>query len=264
LKLATLTTDFDLRDPYVAEMKAVMLGINPDLRIVDISHQVERFDVRMGSFVLASAARFFPPGTIHVGVVDPEVGSSRRPILIETTRSYYVGPDNGLLTLAARRDGLLRAYHLTNPKYTLPIVSRTFHGRDIFAPIAAHLSRGVQPSEFGPEITDLTKPTFAEPRLLKGRIVGEILHADSFGNLITNIPPSALQWIGAETNARLIVKVGAVSRQAKVTRAYAEAPRKEALLIESSAELLEISVNQGNAAQLFRGKPGSRVGISRE
>lgn len=263
MKLVTLTTDFGLRDPYVAEMKAVMLGINPDLRIVDISHQIDRFDVRMGSFVLASAAKFFPPGTIHVGVVDPGVGTPRRPILIETRRGYYVGPDNGLLTLAARRDELVRTYHITNPKLMLPQISHTFHGRDIFAPAAAYLSRGVLPFEFGEQISDLASPTFAEPELLRGKVVGEILHVDNFGNLTTNIPPSALDWLGVQTSALLRVRVGAVRRKLVVASAYAEIPRRRALLIEGSVGLLEISVNQGNAARLFRGKTGSKIEISR-
>jgi S-adenosylmethionine hydrolase len=263
LKLVTLTTDFGLRDPYVAEMKAVMLGINSDLRIVDISHQIDRFDVRMGSFVLASAAKFFPPGTIHVGVVDPGVGTPRRPILIETRRGYYVGPDNGLLTLAAQQDGLVRTYHITNPKLMLPQISHTFHGRDIFAPVAAYLSRGVLPFEFGEQIVDLASLTFGEPKLLKGKVVGEILHVDNFGNLTTNIPLSALDSLGVKRSTLLRVKVGAVRRTLVVAGSYAEIPRRKALLIEGSTGLLEISVNQGNAARLFRGKTGSKVEFSR-
>jgi len=261
--LVTLTTDFGLADPYVAEMKAVMLSINPSLQIVDITHQIKRFDVRMGAFVLASAAKYFPPRTIHVGVVDPGVGASRRPILIETMRSFYVGPDNGLLTLAARRDGSMISYHITNRGYMLPRVSRTFHGRDIFAPVAAHLSKGTPPSEFGAEIADAVTPTFVEPRLVEGKVVGEVIHADNFGNLITNIPLSALGWIGAKTNARVRLKVGEISRTVAVTQAYAEVQPNEALLIEGSAELLEISMNQGSAARSFKGKTGSRVEISR-
>lgn len=263
MALVTLTTDFGLADPYVAEMKAVMLSINPSVQIIDITHQVRRFDVRMGAFILASSAKFFPPRTIHVAVVDPGVGGPRRPILIETTKSYYVGPDNGLLILAARRDGYVRSYHITNQEYMLPHISRIFHGRDIFAPVAAHLSRGTSPSEFGPEITDPVTPTYSEPRLVKKRVVGEVLHVDNFGNLITNIPPSALERIGAEMDTWLRVRVGATTRTVVVARAYAEVQPKQTILIEDSAGLLEIAMNQGSAARSFKGATGSTVVISR-
>ena len=159
--MITLTSDFGLKDPYVAEMKGVILTINPKATLIDITHEVEKFNIRMAAFMLASAAPYFPQGTVHLAVVDPGVGTQRRAILIQTKKSFFVGPDNGILILAAQNQGIEHVYQLTNPTFMLPKISSTFHGRDIFAPAAAHLDKGVQPSEFGPEIKDPINPEFA-------------------------------------------------------------------------------------------------------
>ena len=158
--MITLTSDFGLKDPYVAEMKGVILTINPNATIIDITHDVEKFDIRMGAFMLASAAPYFPKGTVHLAVVDPGVGTERRAILVQTKQGFFVGPDNGVLMLAAKNQGIEHIYELSNPKFMLPKVSATFHGRDIFAPAAAYLDIGVKPAEFGPEITDAVMPEF--------------------------------------------------------------------------------------------------------
>ena len=165
--MITLTSDFGLKDPYVAEMKGVILTINPNATIVDITHGVEKFNIRMGAFMLASAAPYFPKGTVHLAVVDPGVGTERRAILVQTKQGFFVGPDNGVLMLAAQNQGIEHTYELTNPKFMLPQVSSTFHGRDIFAPAAAYLDISVKPSEFGPEINDATTPEFASVRAKK-------------------------------------------------------------------------------------------------
>jgi S-adenosylmethionine hydrolase len=141
--LITLTSDFGLKDPYVAEMKGVILTINPQATIIDVTHSVEKFNFSLGSFILASAAPYFPKDTIHMVVIDPDVGTERRAILIQTKRGFFVGPDNGVLMLAAQNQGIEHLYELSNPKFMLPKVSSTFHGRDVFAPAAAHLDRGV-------------------------------------------------------------------------------------------------------------------------
>ena len=138
-KIITLTTDFGLRDPYAAEMKAAILGICPAATIIDVTHEVEKFNVRMGAYILASAARHFPKGTIHVAVVDPEVGTQRQPLLIQTNNGFLIGPDNGLIALASEREGIVEVRQITNRRLMLPQVSNTFHGRDLFAPAAAHL-----------------------------------------------------------------------------------------------------------------------------
>ena len=185
--MITLTSDFGLKDPYVAEMKGVILTINPKATLIDITHEVEKFNIRMAAFMLASAAPYFPQGTVHLAVVDPGVGTQRRAILMQTKKSFFVGPDNGILILAAQNQGIEHVYQLTNHTFMLPKISSTFHGRDIFAPAAAHLDKGVQPSEFGPEIKDLTKPEFASVKRANSSLIGEVMHIDGFGNIITNI-----------------------------------------------------------------------------
>jgi len=262
LRIITLLSDFGLIDPYVAEMKAVILSIYPDARIVDISHGIEKFNVRMGAFILASAAPYFPIGTVNLAVVDPGVGTKRRPIIVETGRSLYVGPDNGLLILSALIDGITNIYHITSEKYVLPQVSRTFHGRDIFAPVAACLASGVKPNEFGPEIRDFEKPPFAEPDVKGGEVSGEILFIDSFGNMTTNISAGLLQRIKVADGVSLKIDVGEKSTVLKLCKAYGEAPPQTPLAIISSSNFLEISVNQGNAAETFRAKVGDTVKIA--
>ena len=156
--LFTLTTDFGLRDPYVAEMKAVILGLCKTAQIVDITHAVEKFSIRSGAYMLASAAPYFPKDTINIAVVDPGVGSERRSIIVETKKGFFVGPDNGLLVLAAQMQGIKRVFEITNKKLMLRKVSFTFHGRDVFAPAAAYLANGVPLEEFGAEVADIVKP----------------------------------------------------------------------------------------------------------
>ncbi len=141
--MITLTSDFGLKDPYVAEMKGVILTINPKATIIDVTHSVEKFNIGVGAFMLASAAPFFPKGTIHLAVIDPGVGTERRAILIQTKKGFFVGPDNGVLILAAQNQDIEHIYEISNPKFMLPQVSSTFHGRDVFAPAAAHLDKGI-------------------------------------------------------------------------------------------------------------------------
>jgi S-adenosylmethionine hydrolase len=256
-KLITLTTDFGLADPYVAEIKAVILGINPSVEIVDISHQIEKFNIRMGAYVLAAAAPYFPKGTIHVAVIDPSVGTKRKPILIETENSFLIGPNNGVLVLAAEKQGIKHVYEIANPKYMLPKVSTTFHGRDIFAPAAAHLSKGISPSEFGPETHRIVKPKFAKIFRKGSMLVGEIIHVDDFGNMVTNFTADWLESIGVKENVK--VKIGKTMLRLRLCKAYAEVGVKKPLAIIGSHDFLEISVNQGNAAETFRAKVGDKV-----
>ena len=262
MEVITLLSDFGLKDPYVAEMKAVILSICPEARIVDISHGIEKFDIRMGAFILASAAPYFPEGTIHVAVVDPGVGTKRRPLIVEAKRSLYVGPDNGLLMLSARKEGISHVYNISNPQYMRPQVSRTFHGRDIFAPAAAHLAKGHSPSEFGTEIHDYGLPKFAEPQLREGGFIGEVLHIDGFGNIISNISVRDLEKIGACEGCFLHVKFKEKVLDLRLSSAYGQVPAERALAIIGSSDLLEISVNQANASQIFGVKTGDSVNIS--
>jgi len=260
MKIVSLTTDFGLRDPYVAEMKAAILGISSNAVIVDVTHEVEKFNIRMGAYVLASAAPYFPKGTIHVAVVDPGVGTQRRPLLIQTGQGFFVGPDNGVLVLAAERQGIKSIHEITNQQLMLPHVSNTFHGRDVFAPAAAHLANGVPPADFGPEIQGVVKPEFAKVTFSKGGLIGEVLHADGFGNIITNVSEEDL----ANLNAQDSINVGMPNCEVrlKLGKTYAETKPKEALILVGSHGYVEIALNQGSAAEKFQATPGDKIKLS--
>jgi len=260
--IITMLSDFGLRDPYVAEMKAVVLSICPEATIIDLSHEIKKFDVRMGAFILASAAPYFPPGTIHVAVVDPGVGTKRRPLIVETLHALYVGPDNGILMLAVQKDGIGHVHNITNRRYMLPEISRTFHGRDIFSCAAAHLARGVPPSEFGPEIHDYVFPTFARPSLEGDKLLGEIVHTDDFGNLVTNIFTEDLKKVNLKDGDVFHLKLGDKTLRLRLCSAYGEVPKQEPLAIIGSSGFLEVAVNQGSASETFQIGTGDPVSIS--
>jgi S-adenosylmethionine hydrolase len=256
-KIISLTTDFGLKDPYVAEMKAVILGICPEAVIVDVTHEVPKFDVRTGAYMLASATPYFPKGTIHVAVVDPGVGTKRRPLLIQTGQGFFVGPDNGILTLAAEKQGIISIREITNPKLMRPHVSSTFHGRDVFAPAAAHLAAGVSPAEFGPEIQDVVEPDFAKVAFSKGALIGEVLHVDGFGNIITNVTEQELERLKVRDS--IVVEVAEHRIKTRFCRTYAETKPGEALALIGSQGYLEIAVNQGNATEKFKVQLSDKV-----
>jgi len=265
MPVLTLLSDFGLKDPYVAEMKAVILSLCPQARLVDISHDIEKFNVRMGAFVLASAASYFPKGAIHVAVVDPGVGTKRRAILVEARRAFFVGPDNGLLMLAAEKMGIKHVYNVTNRRFMLSRVSHTFHGRDIFASVAAHLANGYKPSDFGSEIKDYIVPKFVKPRLTKKALLGEVLHIDDFGNTVTNISRAELEKTGIREGAMLrfrlrdkeIVKL-------KFCSTYGEVPVGKSLALIGSHDFLEISTNKGSASKKFGVRVGDAVAVLRK
>ncbi|MGQ9506267.1 MAG: SAM hydrolase/SAM-dependent halogenase family protein [Candidatus Bathycorpusculaceae bacterium] len=259
--IITLTTDFGLKDPYVAEMKAVILSINPKAIIVDITHQIEKFNVIMGAYVLASASKYFPKGTVHVAVVDPGVGTRRRSILIETKRAFYIGPDNGVLALAAKNQGIKHVYEIRNKKFMMSKISDTFHGRDIFAPAAAYLTRGVQPAEFGPEIDEIVTPKFAKVVRRDDAFFGEVLHVDDFGNVVTNFGEKELKALSVRNAVDLEIK--GVNLKLKLCKAYAEVEAQKPLAIIGSHNFLEISINQGNAAKTFHIEVGDKVKLYR-
>ncbi len=256
-KIITLTTDFGLKDPYVAEMKAVILSISPNTRIVDITHEIEKFNIRMGAYTLAAACPYFPKGTIHVIVIDPGVGTKRKAILVQTRNSYFIGPDNGVLTLAAKGQGIKHIYKIEKPKLMLPRISNTFHGRDIFAPAAAYLANGTSPSEFGPEIPEIVTPKFAKIAKTKTALTGEIIHIDGFGNIITNLREKDLELMGAKKTVNLKIKDAVLNL--KLCKAYSEVDGQQPLVIIGSHNFLEISVNQGNAAENLQTKVGDKV-----
>jgi len=259
-KTITLTTDFGLKDPYVAEMKAATLSICPDCVIVDLTHLVEKFNVREGAFVLASAASYFPDGTVHVAVIDPGVGTQRRPIAIETKRGFFVGPDNGLLVLPAEAQGIVRIHEITSRRFMLSHVSGTFHGRDVFAPVAAHLAGGVDIEEMGPRITELARPKFTAVERGKDSLVGEVLHIDDFGNIITNLPAKDLAVFKEDV---IRVELSGATLEIKISRSYADTKPHEPLALIGSHNYLEIALNQGDAAAKFLTKTGDKVAVTR-
>ena len=255
--MITLTSDFGLKDPYVAEMKGVILTINPKATIVDITHGIEKFNIGIAAFMLASAVSYFPKGTVHLAVVDPGVGSERRALLIQTKCSSFVGPDNGLLMLAAQSQGIEHIYELSNPNLLLPKVSNTFHGRDIFAPAAAYIDKGTKPSEFGAEIEDPVIPCFSAVERLNGVLKGEVLYIDGFGNIITNLKEKNM------LDSRLLeVQFPSVSLRVKFGKVYAEAEPKEPIVLVGSNGFVEIAINRDNAASKFNVKVGDKITIA--
>jgi S-adenosylmethionine hydrolase len=259
-RIVTLTTDFGLRDPYAAEMKAAILGICPNAAIIDVTHEIVKFNVRMGAFVLASAAPYFPDGSVHVAVVDPGVGTPRRPIVIQTEQTFFIGPDNGVLVLAAQKQSIEKIHELANPKFMLPKVSNTFHGRDVFAPVAAHLLNGVKPAEFGPEISAAAEAEFVKVKRKNDALLGEVLHVDGFGNIITNI--SELEVEQNRLKGAVNVELTSCKLKLAFCRAYGEMKPHEPLALIGSHGFLEISINQGNAAEQFKTKAGDTITVS--
>lgn len=246
-RIITLTTDFGTADGFVGTMKGVILGINPQATIVDITHDIAPQNVEEGAFVFAAAARYFPANAIHVVVVDPGVGSARRPIAIQQGDAIYIAPDNGILSLAiSNLQSPISAVHLNRPDFWLPRVSNTFHGRDIFAPCAAHLSLGVPLEEMGEPISDWVRLARVLPsRRGNGAIVGRVAHIDRFGNVVTNIGEEMLE--GAD-HARLVVEI-AGKKIAGLKRSYAEGVPGELIALISSGWVLEIARREGSAAK---------------
>ncbi len=260
--IITLLSDFGLKDHYVAEMKAIISSICPQASIIDVSHLIEKFNVRMGAFVLAAASRYFPKGTIHVAVVDPSVGTKRRALAVQTEHAFYVGPDNGLLILAAQRQGIQHVYSIANPEVMLPNTSLTFHGRDVFAPSAANLANKRPPSDFGPEIGDYEAPKFTKPTFKADEYIGEVLHIDDFGNIVTNVTREDLEVIDVKPAVWLSVKLKNQSFKMKFCKTYGDVIEKTELALIGSHSFLEIAVNQGNASKKLKAKVGDAVAVS--
>lgn len=245
----TLMTDFGVADAYVGAMKGVILSIIPQVNLVDLTHSVAPQDVHHAAFLLSTVIDYFPTGTIHLVVVDPGVGSERRPIAVQSKRAYYVAPDNGVLSMALTRQPAETIVHLTNSDYWLPHVSHTFHGRDIFAPVAAHLVCGVPITELGGLIDDIAHLPTAEPtRHPDGTILGQIQHIDRFGNCITNVPAEMLA-----DKSPLTVKIGGRTIQG-ISPTYAAVEPGRAVALIGSTGFLEVAVRNDSAA--------ARLGIS--
>ncbi len=255
----TLTTDFGLADHFVGVMKGVILNINSEVDLVDLSHQVASHDILDAAFVVAQSYHHFPPGTIHLVVVDPGVGSSRRPILAATTHHKFVAPDNGVLSLIYDREECCEVRHLTTDRYFLKPVSNTFHGRDIFSPVAGWLSKGVEVDKFGELVTDYIRLTAPRPvRSPHGTVTGAVLRVDNFGNLITNLTPQDLPELFSENPPPFAI----IINQRTITRlstSYSAGKPSELLAIVGSSGYLEICTYQGSAARVLNASRGSEV-----
>jgi S-adenosylmethionine hydrolase len=254
--LITLTTDFGPGSPYIAQMKGVILSICRDVDLIDITHAIGPQNIREGAVVLADTTPRFPPGTIHVAVVDPGVGTVRRLIYAEIGEHRYLAPDNGLLSLLIRRESPRLVVALENRAYWLPQVSRTFHGRDILAPVAAHLALGLDPSQLGPTIEVCTVLDSAAPAKSASSVRGEVLYVDSFGNLITNITAGDLSELG--DMARLTFRC--TGREIHgLTPTYGAVDSGALLALFDSQGRLEIAVCQGHAARELDAREGTEV-----
>jgi S-adenosylmethionine hydrolase len=255
--IITLTTDYGTNDHLAGTLKGVILKINPDVTIVDITHNVTPFDLLDGALAIGSAYSYFPPKTIHVVVVDPGVGTERRPLLVSAQNQYFIAPDNGVLSVIYEREQeTLVVRHANVEHYYLHPVSKTFHGRDIFASVASWLSKGWQTPSMGDEITDYKKFSIPRPKESEGAMKGVVLRTDAFGNLITNfrsedLPESALN------GGALILQVGA-HQVSRLVDTFARGNNGEPIAYVGSSGYIEIGVNKGNAARtlnLGRGTP---------
>jgi S-adenosylmethionine hydrolase len=252
----TLTTDFGTRDSYVAEMKGVILSITRDVHVVDITHEVAPHDIMEGALALEAAAPRFPAATIHVAVVDPGVGTARRALAVAARDQMFVGPDNGLFT-PFLGDPRLRAFELSAPEFRGTAVSRTFHGRDIFAPAAAHLARGIEPARLGPPVTDPVRLAWPEVRVSEGRVGGAVVHVDRFGNLVTSIHADAIASLGSGVAVRV------AGKSLPLVRTYSDLGRGDPGALVGSSNRLEIAVNAGSAARALKAGRGTPVVVSR-
>jgi S-adenosyl-L-methionine hydrolase (adenosine-forming) len=258
--LITLTTDFGLNDHFVGTIKGILLGIAPDARIVDISHSVQPFDVLDGALTVSQVYSYFPSGTVHMVIVDPGVGTARRPILATTERHHFVAPDNGVLSMMYDREERLSVRHVTADHYFLQPVSNTFHARDVFSPIAAYLAKGVDPDRFGNEITDFVRFAAPRPKVVDGVLRGVILKVDRFGNLITNITEQDAPALFGAQAADFKIVVG--KREiTQIHAAYGEGNPGEVFGILNSMGYLEIAANRGAAAQVLGVGKGGDVSV---
>jgi len=244
--IITLTTDFGLSDPYVAMMKGVILSINPSAVLVDVTHQLGTGSISEAALLIRETFPYFPEGTVHLAVVDPGVGGSRRLIALQAAAHLFVGPDNGLFWPLFRDIDGTMAVHLTQCRYFLPSVTHTFHGREIFAPVAAHLSLGLSLDSLGPAVQDPTKLILPQPYVQGAFLYGRIIRVDNFGNLITNI--SARELTGFLETSSPRIEVGKLVIR-KLNRIYADCEEGQPLALINSSNLMELAVNLGRASE---------------
>ena len=260
-RIITLTTDFGVNEHYVGAVKGVICSINPAVRIIDITHGVQSFDVLDGAIAISQSYKYFPPSTIHLVVVDPGVGGARRPIIASTGQHTFVAPDNGVLSLAYEQEERLSVRHVTAEHYFRNPVSNTFHGRDVFAPVAAYLSKGVEPVKFGEEIKDFVRFVAPKPRAAGNNAwKGVVLKTDKFGNLITNISPADIPQLFTPNPPAFRLTVG----KAEVTQfraSYSQGAQGEIFAVLGSTGFLEISANRAAASRAAGADKGTEVSL---
>jgi S-adenosylmethionine hydrolase len=259
--IVTLITDFDTADHFVGTMKGVILNINPEVDIVDICHEVASYDIFEAAFTLAQSYRFFPPETIHLVVVDPGVGTARRPLLARTGAYRFVAPDNGVLSLIYEREENVEVRHITSDHYFLNPVSNTFQGRDVFAPVVGWLSKRVEVDKFGDLVTDYTRFTSPKPKCVSDNLIkGVVLKVDKFGNVITNLTPEDVPQLFSENPPPFKI----IINQQEITRlnlAYSMGKPSEIFAIVGSSGYIEICTNRGSAAKALNVNRGVEVGV---
>ncbi len=248
--IITLTTDFGLADPFVGIMKGVILGIAPAVQLVDLTHDIDSYDIGQAALILEASYRYFPSGTVHLVVVDPGVGSERRPMAAAANGHIFVAPDNGVLSLVLQGGA---AYEITNKNLFAGPVSRTFHGRDIFAPVAAHLARGTPIESVGPRMMDFVKRPFPALQQKGKRLIATVLRIDKFGNLITNLRRSDLAREFSITVAGMPIT--------RLCDSFSEAEPEEFFAIEGSAGFIELALNQGSAADRLKVERGAEIEV---
>jgi S-adenosylmethionine hydrolase len=256
--LITLTTDFGYQDAFAGIMKGVIAGINPQARVIDLTHGIPPQDLMAGALTLRHAIGNFPRGTIHIAVVDPGVGAARRPLLVEADSNYFIGPDNGVLSLALECTEPIHIVHLSNPVYHLQPTSKTFHGRDIFAPVAAHLSTGISAAAFGERLDSFVRLEVPKAVRHGRKLAGEIIYIDGYGNLFTNLHEHDLTGLPEDN---LAIALGPVSIRG-LTSSYASAQAGEFVAVLNSWGMLEIALYEGSARQKSGAKVGDKVTLT--
>lgn len=256
--MIALFTDFGTRDAYVAQLKGAILSIHPTAQLVDLTHEVGVFDIRAAAYLLDAAARYFPAGAIFVAVVDPGVGTTRLPLLMVTQAGkFYLGPDNGLFTRVMAREQVKEAYVLTQSAYFLCQVSATFHGRDIFGPVAAHLARGIEPAQFGPRFESVVQLPYTQPQRQGETVTGEVIHLDHFGNIITNIPSEMLtDFVRGQG---VLCTIAAHTQGMPWVETYGAGPQNQLVCLINSNGEFEIALPRGAASTHLGVKVGARV-----
>jgi S-adenosyl-L-methionine hydrolase (adenosine-forming) len=259
--VVTLTTDFGLNDHFVGAVKGVIVDLVPNVQLVDISHAVQPFDVLDGALAIAQAYSYFPSGTVHMVIVDPGVGSARRPIVLSTEKYLFVAPDNGVLSLIYDREERISVRHITAEHYFLQPVSNTFHARDVFAPIAAYLAKAVDPARMGEEVQDFVRFAAPRPKAVDATTLrGVVLKVDRFGNLITNITPKDAPMLFAAEPGQFRIVIGK-KQTSRIHSSYAEGAPGELFGILGSMGYLEVAANRGSAAKLADAVKGTDVNI---